>query len=141
MLDDSLDVPTRHIGGNVAFGRCDRQHIKARVKRLQREAAQRRMLRDVPDATVIVTNPTHVAVALRYDQVDMPAPKLVAKGADLLAKRIIAIAEENEVPVLRRPPLARALYASVELGEEIPPSLYQAIAEILAYIFRLRASA
>jgi flagellar biosynthetic protein FlhB len=113
-------------------------HVKARVKRLQREAAQRRMLSDVPNATVIVTNPTHVAVALQYDQATMPAPKVVAKGADLLAKRITKIAEEHQIPVLQRPPLARALYGAVETGQEIPPELYRALAEILAYVFRLR---
>ena len=116
-------------------------HVKARVQRLQREASQRRMLQDVPSATVVVTNPTHVAVALQYDQATMPAPRVVAKGADLLAQRIMKLAEDHQIPTLRRPPLARALYTSVEIGREVPPDLYRAIAEILAHVFRLRRAA
>lgn len=116
-------------------------HVKARVKRMQREAAQSRMLQEVENATVIVTNPTHFAVALQYDPDNMPAPKVVAKGADLLARRIVRIAESHKIPILQRPPLARALFASVEVDQEIPPALYRAIAEILAHVFRLRGAA
>lgn len=112
--------------------------IKAHIRRLQREMAQRRMMKDVPKATVVISNPTHFAVALKYERGSMQAPKVVAKGADLLAKRIITIAEANGVPVLRRPPLARMLYASVKLGQEIPASLYTAVAEIIAFVYRLR---
>ncbi len=112
--------------------------VKGNIRRAQREAARRRMMAEVPGADVIVTNPTHYAVALRYDGEKMRAPKLVAKGADLLAQRIREIGEENRVPVLEAPPLARALYHHTELGEEIPEALYTTVAEVLAYVFQLR---
>lgn len=108
--------------------------VRARIKKLQREAASRRSLRDVPRATVVIANPTHFAVALRYDRATMRAPRVVAKGADILARRIIEIARQHQVPVLERKPLARALFAAVQLGEEIPFELYQAVAEILALL-------
>ncbi len=111
--------------------------VRGRIRQLQREMAQRRMMSDVPDADVIVTNPTHYAVALRYDQQNMGAPKVVAMGADLVAAQIRAVAAEHNVPVLSAPPLARALYHSAEIGEEIPAGLYQAVAQVLAYVFHL----
>ena len=92
----------------------------------------------VPEADVVVTNPTHYAVALNYKMDDMPAPKLVAKGVDFLAQRIREVAEENDVPVVENPPLARALYAAVEIDEEIPEEHYKAVAEIIGYVMRLR---
>jgi flagellar biosynthetic protein FlhB len=110
-------------------------HMRARIKRLQREMGQR-LLAQVPRATVVLTNPTHFAVALRYERQSMPAPVVVAKGADFRAQRIIEIAQEHGVPVLERKPLARALYHTVPVGREIPPELYQAIAEVLAYLYR-----
>ncbi|MGI9516409.1 MAG: flagellar biosynthesis protein FlhB [Pirellulaceae bacterium] len=109
-------------------------HVRARLKRLQREMSQRRMLQDVPTSDVLITNPTHYAVALRYNPRDMSAPVVVAKGCDHLALKIIKIAETHDVPRVERKPLARALYSQVEVGGEIPLELYQAVAEVLAYI-------
>lgn len=112
--------------------------VKGKIKQLQREAARRRMMSEIPKADVIVTNPTHFAVALQYQDSDMGAPKVVAKGAQLLAQRIIEIGKENQVPILRTPPLARALYKHAELGSEIPAALYSAVAQVLAYIYQLK---
>ena len=112
-------------------------HVKARLRRMQREMMRRRMMADVPKATVVVTNPTHYAVALRYEPERMPAPRVVAKGLDLIALRIRALAEEHEIPIVENPPLAQTLYRSAEVGDEIPEDLYHAVAEILAYIFKL----
>jgi len=116
-------------------------HMRARIRKLQREVGQRRMMQEVPNATVVVTNPTHIAVALRYERGAMKAPKVVAKGADLLAMQIRRIAERHGVPVLERKPLARALYSAVDVDQEIPAEFYHAIAEILAYIYRLNRAA
>jgi flagellar biosynthetic protein FlhB len=99
---------------------------------------RRRMMADVAKSTVVVTNPTHYAVALRYEPDKMPAPQVVARGLDFLALRIRKVAEENRVPIVENPPLAQALYKSTEIGSEIPEDLYRAVAEILAYIFKLR---
>jgi flagellar biosynthetic protein FlhB len=103
------------------------------------ERARKRMMAAVPGASVIVTNPTHFAVALKYEHGDKGAPKLVAKGADLIAQRIREIAAENDVPVVENPPLARSLYASVDLDQEIPPEHYRAVAEVINYVFRLKS--
>jgi flagellar biosynthetic protein FlhB len=111
--------------------------LKARIRQIQREQARRRMMAEVPKADVVVTNPTHFAVALRYREGSMGAPVVVAKGADQVAERIIEIARENAVPTLRSPPLARALHAHAELGREIPAALYLAVAEVLAYVYQL----
>ncbi len=113
--------------------------IKARIRAIQLEAMRKRMLSDVPKADVIVTNPTHFAVALRYTPGDM-APRVVAKGADNLAATIKRIARENRVPVIENKPLARALHKVVDVGGFIPDELYQAVAEVLAYVFRLKRS-
>jgi flagellar biosynthesis protein FlhB len=113
--------------------------IKARLRNLRQERARRRMMAEVPKATVVVTNPTHVAVALRYDGDAMAAPKLVAKGLGTLAERIRTVARAHGVPVLQNPPLARALHAGVELGAEVPPAHYRAVAEVIGYVLRLRA--
>lgn len=112
--------------------------VKARIRSLQREAARRRMMAEVPKADVVVTNPAHYAVALRYRGDAMRAPRVVAKGAHLLAARIRELAHEHRVPILEAPPLARALYRHAELGAEIPETLYTAVAEVLAYVFQLR---
>jgi len=112
--------------------------VRGRLRSLRMQRARRRMMAAVPTADVVVTNPTHFAVALKYDIDKMAAPRLVAKGADLIAKRIRQIAEENEVPVIENPPLARALFASVELDQEIPPEHYKAVAEVISYVFRLK---
>ncbi|PXW91364.1 flagellar biosynthetic protein FlhB [Nitrosomonas sp. Nm84] len=112
--------------------------VKARIRGLQREAARRRMMAEIPNADVIVTNPTHYAVALKYKSETMRAPTVVAKGVHLLAARIREVAEENRIPILEAPPLARALYYHAELESEIPEKLYTAVAEVLAYIFQLK---
>ena len=113
-------------------------HIKARIRQQQRAMARRRMMAEVPRADVVVTNPTHYAVALRYAE-GQAAPRVVAKGAGLVAARIRALAAEHRVPLLQAPPLARALHQHVELGQEIPAALYTAVAEVLAWVFQLRS--
>jgi len=116
-----------------------RPEVKGRVRQLQREFAQRRMMEEVPKADVVVTNPTHYAVALRYDQTSMHAPKVVAKGADLVASSIRKVAREHGVTVVESPMLARAIYTHTEIDAFIPAGLYLAVAKILAYVFQLRA--
>jgi flagellar biosynthesis protein FlhB len=111
--------------------------MKARIRRIQRDRARRQMMKEVPKATAVVVNPTHFAVAIRYQLDSMAAPLVVAKGKNYLARRIREIARENQVPIIENPPLAQALYHSVDVGQEIPPHLYRAVAEILAYIFKL----
>lgn len=113
--------------------------LKARIRAMQREAARKRMMTEVPKADVIVTNPTHYAVALRYNEKEMRAPRVVAKGSFLLAERIRELGAEHRVPILRAPPLARALYRHAELDQEIPSSLFAAVAEVLAYVYQLRS--
>jgi flagellar biosynthetic protein FlhB len=110
--------------------------MKARIRSQQREMARRRMMSEVPQAQVVVTNPTHFAVALRYDE-KMPAPRVVAKGRGLIAQRIREVAREHGVPLLEAPPLARALYRNTDLGDVIPAALYRAVAEVMAYIYQL----
>jgi flagellar biosynthetic protein FlhB len=112
--------------------------VKGRIRRMQMEIAQRRMMAEVPKADVVVTNPTHYAVALRYDQTRGEAPVVVAKGTDLIALKIRNVAQENDVPVLEAAPLARALYHSTELEQPIPVGLYRAVAMVLAYVYHLR---
>lgn len=112
--------------------------IKSQQKQRMRQASQRRMMQSVPEADVVITNPTHFAVALKYDADSGRAPIVVAKGEDFLAKRIKEIAKENKVEIVENKPLARMLYHNVELGEEIPPELYQAVAEVLAFVYRLK---
>src|ERR1035437_1000257 len=111
--------------------------MKARIRRLQRDRVRKQMMRDVPTATAVVVNPTHFAVAIRYHMDSMAAPLVVAKGKNFLALRIRQMAIEHQVPIVENPPLAQALYKSVEVGQEIPQHLYRAVAEILAYIFKL----
>ena len=111
--------------------------MRARIRRLQRERMRRQMMKEVPKATAVVVNPTHFAVALRYQMESMAAPLVVAKGKNYLALRIRQRAVEHQIPIIENPPLAQALYHSVEVGQEIPPHLYRAVAEILAYIFKL----
>jgi len=112
--------------------------IKGRIRQQQREMARRRMMSNVPQADVVITNPTHYAVAIRYKEGENGAPIVVAKGADVIAQKIKEIAAEHEVMTLESPKLARALYAHAELEREIPQTLYAAVAEILAYVFQLR---
>jgi flagellar biosynthesis protein FlhB len=112
--------------------------VKARIKRLQREMARKRMMASVPKADVVITNPTHIAVALRYDHSSMVAPLVVAKGAGFIAEKIKEIARESNVPVVEDRPMARVLYKMVEVNKAIPENLYRAVAEILAYVYGLR---
>ena len=113
--------------------------IKAKLKSRMREISRGRMMAEVPKASVVITNPTHIAIALRYDPDKDKAPVVVAKGKGDIAKRIVDVAQENDIPVLERQELARALYPAVEIGEEIPPKFYRAIAEIIAFVmFRHR---
>ncbi|MCS7158852.1 MAG: EscU/YscU/HrcU family type III secretion system export apparatus switch protein [Gemmatales bacterium] len=112
--------------------------MRARLRKLMREMSQRRTLRDVSSATVVLRNPTHLAVALRYERQTMSAPKVVAKGAGTLAERILDIARQHFIPILERPPLAQALFRLVPVGQEIPPALYLAVAEVLAFVYRQR---
>ena len=111
--------------------------IKAKIRQKQRQMAMARMMKEVPKADVIITNPTHFAVALRYEN-GMKAPEVVAKGQDLVAQKIKTIAREANVPIVENKPLARALYATVEIGSIVPPELYQSVAEVLAYVYRLK---
>lgn len=115
--------------------------VKGKIKQKMREMARKRMLAAVPQADLVVMNPTHYAVALRYDDASMGAPRVVAKGTDLLALKIRDIAREAKVPVLQAPPLARALYAHVELDHEVPAALFAAVAQVLAWVYQLRARA
>lgn len=112
-------------------------HTKMRIRRIQRDQARKRMMQAVPKATAVIVNPTHFAVAIKYEPDTMVAPIIVAKGKNYLALRIRQIALDNQVPLIENPPLARGLYKAVDVGQEIPPHLYKAVAEILAYIFRL----
>ena len=112
--------------------------VKGRQRKLQMEMAQQRMMGEVPDADVVITNPTHFAVALKYDSVNMAAPQLVAKGSELIAAQIRTIAKEHDVPIVTAPPLARAIFYSTELEQAIPEGLYRAVAQVLAYIFQLK---
>jgi flagellar biosynthetic protein FlhB len=111
--------------------------MKAKIRRIQRDRARKQMMKEVPTASAVVVNPTHFAVAIRYNMDSMAAPLVVAKGKNYLALRIKQKAIDNQVPIIENPPLAQALYKSVDVGQEIPPHLYRAVAEILAYIFKL----
>jgi len=113
-------------------------HIKGRLRQLRMERAKNRMMGEVPKADVIITNPTHFAVALKYDNATMQAPMVVAKGQDFIALKIREIAEENKVPIVENPPLARALFASAEIDQEIPAAHYEAVAKIISYVYQLK---
>jgi flagellar biosynthetic protein FlhB len=114
--------------------------LKGRIRRMQQQLSRRRMMEQVPTADVVVTNPTHYAVALKYDEGRMRAPVVVAKGADLIAARIRELASANGVPLVEAPPLARALHAGCELGDEIPAQMYAVVAQLLTYVYQLRAA-
>jgi len=136
-----LRMSKREIRDEVRSSEGD-PHIKSRIRGIQREMARRRMMNDVPTATVVVTNPTHYAVALRYDREADPAkrraPYVVAKGVDLVAQRIKEVAREADVPLHENVALARALHAQCEIGDEVPEALYQAVAAVLAYVYRVQ---
>ena len=112
--------------------------IKGRQRSKMREASQRRMMQSLPSADVVITNPTHYAVAIKYDAQQHSAPVVLAKGEDFLAQRIKEVAKENHVEIVENKPLARMLYANVDVGQEVPPELYQAVAEVLAFVYSLR---
>jgi flagellar biosynthetic protein FlhB len=112
--------------------------VKQAVKQRQRAMARKRMMAAVPRATVVVTNPTHFAVALEWDEIKMDAPVLTAKGADLMARRIRELAREHDIPILENPPLARTLYDKVELDSPVPPNLYAAVAQVIAFVYKLK---
>jgi len=112
--------------------------VKSRIRALQREMARRRMMENVPKATVVVTNPTHLAIALRYNPSENDAPVVVAKGKLIIAQRIKQIALENNIPVVEDKPLARAMFDKVEIGFPIPVEFFTAVAEIIAYVYRLK---
>lgn len=116
-------------------------HVKARLRQLRTEKARQRMIQSVPSADVVITNPTHYAVALKYDPATMDAPIVVAKGVDAFAARIREMAEKHNVAIVENPPLARSLFASVDVDEMISPDLYKAVAEIISYVFRLKGRA
>jgi flagellar biosynthetic protein FlhB len=113
--------------------------IKAKIRQLRQERARKRMMARVPEATVVIMNPTHYAVALLYQSGKTPAPICVAKGVDALALKIREVAEQNNVPVVENPPLARALHASVEIDDVVPPEHYKAVAQVIGYVMRLNA--
>ena len=112
--------------------------IKAKIKERQRQAAMRRMMQELPKADVIITNPTHFAVALKYDEDKYDAPYVIAKGQDYIAKKIKEKAKEYEIPIVENKPLARTLYKEIEIGRVITPDLYEAVAEVLAYIYSIK---
>lgn len=132
MSHDEAKQEFKELEGNL--------EIKGKIKARMREIVQRRMMAEVPKADLVVMNPEHYAVALKYDEATMAAPRVVAKGADLLALRIRDLAREAKVPVLRLPPLARALYAHVDIDREVPTQLFAAVAQVLAYVYQLRAA-
>lgn len=115
-----------------------RPEVKSQIRRMQRQLSESRMMDAVPTADVVITNPTHYAVALKYDQDGNGAPKVVAKGQDFMAKRIREVAAEHDIPLFEAPPLARALHGMVDIGHEIPADLYKAVAQVLAYVFQLK---
>jgi flagellar biosynthesis protein FlhB len=132
MSHQEMKEEFRQLEGNM--------EVKNKVRAKMREMASRRMLAAVPKADIVVMNPTHYAVALKYDDASMAAPRVVAKGADLLALKIRDIAKEAKVPVLQAPPLARALYAHAEIDREVPQALFAAVAQVLAWVYQLRAA-
>jgi flagellar biosynthetic protein FlhB len=115
--------------------------IKSRIRRVQQEVARRRMMQEVPKADVVVTNPLHLALAVRYDSAAMNAPHVVAKGAEAIAERIKALAREHNIPIVENKELAQNLYKIVEIGDEIPSDFYQTVAEVLAYVYRIKGKA
>ena len=134
-------VNARKAGTTVSHKDSDgNPQIKGKIRQKQRELARSRMMSSVPKADVVITNPTHLAVALEYNREIMEAPVLVAKGSDFLARKIRELAEEHGVPVVENKPLARAIYESMEIGEEIPEHLYKAMAEVLAFIYKLKGA-
>jgi flagellar biosynthetic protein FlhB len=136
-LEENLKMTKQEVKDERKQAEGDPQ-IKSRIRSLQRQAAYHRMIAEIPNADVVITNPTHLAVALRFDPAEMSAPQVVAKGADHIAERIRDIARENHVPLVENKPLAQALYRMADPGEFVPVELYRAVAEVLAYVYRLK---
>lgn len=135
--EESLKMTKQEVKDERKQAEGDPQ-VKARIRSLQRQAAMRRMMAEVPKADVVITNPTHLAVALRFDADQMDAPRVVAKGADAVAERIRLTAREHDVPLVENAPLARALFKAADVGDYVPVELYRAVAEVLAYVYRLK---
>ena len=136
-FEKSIRMSKQEIKDELKHTEGDPQ-IKGRIRQVQREIARKRMMSDVPKADVVVTNPTRIAVALRYDTDTMDAPTVTAKGERLIAERIKEIAEENDIPIVENKPLARALFKACDVGMQIPASMFRAVAEVLAYVYRLK---
>lgn len=136
-LTDSLMMTKREVTDDSRLSEGSPE-TKARVRRLQREMSRNRMLSDVSRATVVITNPTEYAVALEYDRDQLPAPRVLAKGRDVLARRIREVAREHDIPIVENPPLARAIYSGTEVGDFIPQALFDAVAEVIVYLVRLK---
>jgi flagellar biosynthetic protein FlhB len=115
-------------------------HIKSKIRSIQQQMARRRMMAAVPEADVVITNPTHFAVALKYEAGKMESPVVLAKGQDLVAEKIRKIAREHDVPLVENPPVARLLHSQVEVGQSIPEEMFKAVAEILAYVYSLKGT-
>lgn len=111
--------------------------IKSRIRRIQREMASKRMMADVPKGDVVITNPTHIAVVLKYSE-NLPAPQVIAMGADVVAEKIKELARENNIPIVENKPLARTIFKTMKIGQVIPRELFVAVAEVLSYVYRLR---
>ena len=138
MHNDDLKMSKQEVKDEYKQQEGDPQ-IKGKIKQKQREMSRQRMMQSVSDATVVITNPTHLAIALKYEEGgDMEAPKVVAKGADYVALKIKSIAKEHEVPIVENKPLARLMYDRVEIDDDIPPDLYQGVAEILAVVMKIK---
>lgn len=136
-FENKLKMSKKEVKDELKRSEGDPQ-IKSRIKSIQMEMARKRMMEDVPQADVVITNPTHLAVALKYDSISMTAPKLVAKGAGKVAERIKELAKQNRIPVVENKEIARNLFKLIDIGQEIPAMLYQAVAEILAYVYKLK---
>ncbi len=136
-LEKSLKMTKQEVKDERKQSEGDPQ-VKARIRSLQRQAAYQRMMAEVPKADVVITNPTHLAVALRFNPQEMDAPRVVAKGADFIAERIKEVAREHDIPLVENKPLAQALFKTAEIGDFIPVDLYRAVAEVLAYVYRLK---
>ena len=134
---ESIKMKKQEVKDEMKQAEGDPQ-VKAEIRRRMREVMRRRMMQEVPHADVVITNPTHYAIAVRYDAAVMRAPQVMAKGEGFLALRIIEIARDNDVPTVENRPLAQALYRSCEVGDEVPPELYHAVAEVLAFVYRLK---
>lgn len=137
-FEESIKMTKQEVKDDLKQMEGDPQ-VKARIRSIQREQARKRMMQEVPEADVVITNPTMLAIAVKYDMTTMDAPVVVAKGARLIAEKIRKIAEENGIPIVQDKPLARALFKAVEVGDQIPEEFFHAVAEILAYVYKLKS--